>query len=74
MSEQSTIESLAEKLAAAELTDDEVKLLESLFADDEVAGFGSNVIEYQDGDDYQLRNPTSSKDWMNVLSARTRAR
>ena len=74
MSEQSTIESLAEKLAAAELTDDEVKLLESLFADDEVAGFGSNVIEYQDGDDYLLRNPTSSKDWMNVLSARTRAR
>ena len=74
MSEQSTIESLAEKLAAAELTDDEVKLLVSLFADDEVAGFGSNVIEYQDGNDLVLRNPTSPKDWMNVLSARTRSR
>lgn len=38
---ESVIESLAEKLAAADLTDAEIDLLRTLLADDDVTGFST---------------------------------
>ena len=73
MADSSVTERLAEKLAAADLDDQEAALLLSLLQGGaDVEGFArrspEKVIRYQDGDDLFAKNPRTTSKWIDVLN------
>ena len=79
MSDQDVIERLANKLAAANLDDEEAGLLLSLFQDgrNEVEGFAQRpygVTDYMEGGDKLVAMPKTSAGCIDVLSTDTGSR